>query len=107
MPALSVELLYFAGCPTYQKALTDLLGIVSQPDVNARLCLTKVGSEEEAQTLRFLGSPTVRVNGVDIEPSAPASEAFGLRCRIYRVDGKLLGSPSTAMLTRALREGGS
>lgn len=102
---IGVELLYFDGCPTYKTALRDIREIVKQEGLDADVTLTRVESEEEARQLRFVGSPTVRVNGADVEPAAKESKDFGLRCRIYRVDGRILGSPSKNMLKSALTRG--
>jgi len=99
---VKVELLYFDGCPTYKKALKDIEELVKQIGTDAEITMVKVKSEEDAKRLRFLGSPTVRVNGVDVEPSARGSKDYGFRCRIYRVNGKILGSPSKEMLKQAL-----
>ena len=103
MSKTSVELLYFDGCPTYKTTLKDLEEVVKEEGLNAFVALIRVGSEEDAKRLRFLGSPTVRINGVDIEPAARESKEFGLSCRIYRIDGKILGSPSKETLSRALK----
>lgn len=103
MSKLKVELLYFDGCPTYKTTLRDLEEIVKQDGLDAEITLIRVGSEEDAARLAFLGSPTVRVNGADLEPEARGSKDFGLRCRIYRVEGRILGSPSKDALRKALR----
>ncbi|MDG6916243.1 MAG: hypothetical protein JRM85_01440 [Nitrososphaerota archaeon] len=101
----AVELLYFEGCPTYKTTLKDLEEMVKQEALDARIVLIRIESEEDAKKLRFLGSPTVRVDGVDVDQTARESSDFGLRCRIYRVDGRMLGSPSRETLGRALKGG--
>jgi hypothetical protein len=77
-----VELLYFEGCPTYKTTLKHLEGMVKQEDLGARVALIRVESEEDAKKLRFLGSPTVRADGVDVDHTARESSDFGLRRRI-------------------------
>jgi len=52
--------------------------MLERKGVEARVVEIIVGSAEEAATLRFPGSPTVRVNGRDIEPQAELQENFGL-----------------------------
>lgn len=99
----NVELLYFEGCPTYKTTLRDLEEIVKQGSLDAQITLIRVESDGDARRLQFLGSPTVRVDGVDIDPAARESKDFGLSCRVYRVDGRISGSPSKEMLKRALR----
>ena len=52
-----------------------------------------VSDLEAAERLRFLGSPTVRVHGRDIEPGADKRTDFALSCRVYRTDAGLAGEP--------------
>lgn len=99
---MSVEHRYFDGCPTYKTTLKDLEEVVQQIGIHPEITLVKVKSEEDAKRLRFLGSPTVRVNGADVEPLARGSENYGFRCRIYRVNGKILGSSPKEELEQAL-----
>jgi hypothetical protein len=47
-------------------------------------CSRRLETPEAAESERFLGSPTVRVNGVDVDPTAAERSDFGLKCRIYR-----------------------
>jgi hypothetical protein len=58
----------------------------------------EVRSEAEAQRLRFLGSPTIRIDGVDIEPSAEERTEFSLSCRMYGASGV----PPAALVAEAL-----
>jgi hypothetical protein len=61
-----------------------------------------VGSEEEAATAGFVGSPTVRVNGRDVFPP-PDGDPVGLTCRVYRLrDGRVSPTPDPADLRDAL-----
>jgi len=58
-----------------------------------------------AQRMSFLGSPSVRVNGIDIEPSARDANAFGFGCRTYAdAEGKRSGLPPVSMVRQATRE---
>lgn len=58
----------------------------------------EVRNESDAQSLRFLGSPTVRIDGVDIEPCAEKRTEFSLSCRVYEGSG----NPPGEMVARAL-----
>ena len=100
---MEIELLYFEGCPTYLTALKDLETVVRELGVDAHVTLTKIESESDAVRLQFLGSPTVRISGVDIEQRPRSAREYGLSCRIYRENGKMLGSPSKEMLRKAIR----
>ena len=52
----------------------------------------------------FLGSPTVRINGIDVEPSARMSDQFGLMCRTYLDGQRRKGIPSRELIRKALLE---
>lgn len=78
----TIELLYFDGCPNQARLLPTLEQIAEHS--RAELRLRRVETPEDAQRERFLGSPTVRVNGVDVDPTAAKRGDFGIKCRIYR-----------------------
>jgi hypothetical protein len=67
--------------------------------------VVRVETDEQAQQLRFCGSPTILINGHDIEPIDPQQDtAYGLGCRAYRLeDGRISPLPSVALLRTALR----
>jgi hypothetical protein len=101
---MKIELLYFPDCLTYQETekLTD--GVVRALGVPAVLETLEVKTAEDAARLRFLGSPTIRVNGLDIEPAARSSTDFGLKCRVYRDGNRFVGVPPRELLERAIEE---
>ena len=76
-----MELLYFVGCPHCLQLLPSVEQLAAES--GAALHLRRVESPEAAERERFLGSPTVRVNGTDVDPTAPPRTDFGLTCRIY------------------------
>jgi hypothetical protein len=78
----TIELLYFDGCPNQARLLPTLERIAER--ARAELRLRRVETPEAAERERFLGSPTVRVNGVDVDPTAAKRDDFGIKCRIYR-----------------------
>ena len=83
---MDIELLYFDGCATWQHTLADLRALLSESGRDDEVRLVKVDSMDAAERLRFLGSPTVRVDGRDVESAIPAG-GYGMECRIYWVDG--------------------
>lgn len=99
---MKVELLYFDGCPTYWKTLGDLVRIMKEEGIDVKVDLVRVESDNAAKRLGFLGSPTVRVDGIDVDPRARTSQDFGLKCRVYLTGGKVLASPPDEMLREAL-----
>jgi hypothetical protein len=78
-----VEILYFEGCPSHEPARALVERLADELRVDPEIRLVEVADLDEALELRFLGSPTVRVDGVDVEPGAEARRDFALSCRIY------------------------
>jgi hypothetical protein len=79
---MRVEVLYFGGCPTYETATKTLRLILAEEGVESEIKLVEINDDEEAQRLRFPGSPTVRVDGRDLFP-VPEREDWRLGCRVY------------------------
>lgn len=90
---MRVELLYFDGCPNYEGLVPQLRQLLDRAGIGSEVELRRVASEEDARRLRFLGSPTVRIDGRDVEEGAAGREDFGLKCRLYRTPSGLVGSP--------------
>jgi hypothetical protein len=97
-----VELLFFDGCPNHEALEPRLRALLQRRWPETELQLREVQSDEEARRVGFLGSPTVRVDGRDVEPGAEARDDFGLKCRLYRVDDRLAGAPPDAWIVDAL-----
>jgi hypothetical protein len=62
-------------------------------------------TEHDVERERFLGSPTLRVDGVDVEPGAGDRTDFGLKCRVYRTAEGLSGCPADEWVLAALTAG--
>ena len=99
---MTMEVLYFDGCPSYEALVPHLQQLLSERGVAADVALRRVDSDADAQRLRFLGSPTVRVDGRDVEPGADARTDFGLKCRLYRTPDGLTGVPPLRWIFEAL-----
>jgi hypothetical protein len=99
----SVDLLYFEGCP-YADAARELVErAAAEEGLEVELLLTAVESEDDAVALLFLGSPTIRVEGVDVEPGADERNAFVLACRVYKTTDGVQGTPPYEWVRAALR----
>jgi hypothetical protein len=103
---VKIELLYFDGCPHHEALLPRVREIVADLGVAAEVDLRRIGDNDAAQRERFLGSPTVRVDGHDIEPDAERRVDFGMKCRLYRTATGLSGQPAEEWLLAALRDTG-
>jgi hypothetical protein len=98
-----IELLYWAGCPSYPEAQALLSGLLAERGIEEEVELREVTTQEEADRLAFPGSPTIRVDGRDVDPEGTHGRAM-LACRIYRFpDGTISPVPSREQLEAALR----
>jgi hypothetical protein len=100
---MRVELLYFDGCPTYRTAEKTLRAVFAREAAEAVVELVAVNTDEEAQRLRFPGSPTIRVDGDDLFP-VPDRAEYALGCRMYATPEGLRGSPTAEMVRASLVE---
>lgn len=99
---MRVELLYFGGCPGYEALLPELRGLLADEGIEDEIELRRVETIEAAERERFLGSPTVRIDGEDVDPGAVARDDFGLKCRLYRDAHGLSRTPPKPWIREAL-----
>ncbi len=78
---MQIEVLYFDGCPSYRTAEKTLREVLAKEGMEAEVDMVAVNNDEEAQRLRFPGSPTIRVDGQDL----PGSATSELRTRVSHV----------------------
>jgi hypothetical protein len=103
---VTVELLYVDGCPTYPALLKQLQQLMRSAKLSPRLELRRISDDRAARRERFLGSPTVRVNGRDVEPGADKRDDFGVKCRLYRLPSGLRRAPLDEWMMSALSSSG-
>lgn len=101
MASVTIEILAFAGCPNLEQTRTNVHRALADEAITADITQVEVDTPEGAMSLRFLGSPSVRVNGRDIEPGAERRFDYGLMCRTYSVAGNVSGAPPVEMIRRA------
>jgi len=99
---MNVEILYFDGCPTYKTAVKTLQDILAEQNTEAQLETVAINTDEQAQQLRFPGSPTIRIDGRDIFPTEDRAD-YRLGCRVYATPEGLRGSPTAEMIRTALK----
>jgi hypothetical protein len=76
---MQIQVLYVAGCPNYQPTIDLIRSLAPQATIEP----VEIKAQVDAVRMRFLGSPTILVDGVDIEPAARARTDFGFACRTY------------------------
>ena len=100
--ATQIEVLYFEGCPTWRETVERVERTVERLGVDAGVEAVEVESDQQARDLGFVGSPSVRVDGEDIEPGASAEGTVGLGCRVYPTEEGMSGMPPVEMVEAAL-----
>jgi len=90
---MKVEILYFSGCPNRVPAVDSVREVLQQEGTPADMVEVEVRDTAAAQQVGFLGSPTIRIDGLDVEPAARAARAFGIMCRTYIEGGRCAGVP--------------
>ena len=101
---MRIQLLYFAGCPMYLAARERLDEALREEGLESPVEMIEVRSQEEAESLRFVGSPSIRINGLDIDESARSSKNYGMMCRVYTTKSGMSGSPSKDTIRARIRE---
>lgn len=99
---MKVEVFYFRGCPNHQPTVDRVRQVLADEQIPVPVFEVEVTDETTGRAVQFLGSPTVRINGVDIEPAALAGTGGGLCCRTYLENGKRSAMPSEDLIRRAL-----
>jgi hypothetical protein len=100
---MTVELLWWEGCPSHAQALAELERILHEEGVEAEVARVEIEDDEQARRERFPGSPTIRIDGEDIVPPADG-DPFSLTCRVYRTrDGRISPLPDPEDVRAAVR----
>lgn len=98
---MKIELLYFKNCPNTDPALELLRDVLRQEGVDAPIHSIAVETLDEAEGHRFPGSPTIRIDGKDVE--GEVRQSYGLGCRLYIVDGNTHYWPPRQWIEEAIR----
>jgi hypothetical protein len=99
---IHVTFLFYEDCPSHPLALERLREVLDEEDIDAEVEVVEVESEEQAQEQHFVGSPTILLNGQDIDPPPPDSY-YTLTCRAYHLEhGRISPLPSQGMIRRAI-----
>ncbi len=97
---MEIELLYFDNCSSWQTALNNLKVALTELGIAAHIRIDKVTDDRQAESLKFLGSPSIRVRGVDLWPEE--REIYAMGCRIYSTLAGLKGWPTVEMFKEKL-----
>jgi hypothetical protein len=101
---VNVELLWWEGCPSTERALTAVREALTDLGLDGiEVRMREIKDDGDAAQTGFVGSPTILIDGVDPVPAA-ADEPIGLSCRVYRRrDGRVSPIPDPDDLREALQ----
>ena len=99
---MKIEVLYVLDCPHYPAAMAELKNVLSAEGISDQIREVCVANARMAETLKFRGSPTIRINGRDVAGESEPQH-FAVVCRLYPGQ-KQPGVPPAEMIHRAVRE---
>jgi hypothetical protein len=100
---VTIEFLFWEGCPSHPEAKELLESVLAERRIDVPIEMHEIRTKKEAVARAFPGSPTIRIDGRDVDPGG-AEEPPALTCRVYRFpDGRVSPVPSREQLEEALR----
>ena len=103
---MRIELLYYPECPSHERALELIQQALREEGQQAEIDIVRIDTQEQADADRFIGSPTIRINGRELQPQP--NLPYRLTCRTFiHEDGRLSPLPSLTMLREAIRQAAS
>ena len=97
-----VEVLHVQDCPNYPTTSALVRRVVAELGIDTEVCTTLITDQAAAEQARFAGSPTVRVDGRDVEPGSEPPSEISVGCRLYRLEHRLAGQPTEGWIREAL-----
>ncbi len=99
-----IGILFIEGCPGVLPTAKYINEVITEEDIDVEISLILIETEGDARQLHFTGSPTVRINGADIETNIKNIKDYALRSRLYTIDGRKSGCPSKDMIRDAIKK---
>ena len=97
-----IEVLYVQDCPNYPGTLALVQRVLVGLGLDAEVRTTLITDQAAAEQAQFAGSPTVRVDGRDVEPGSDPPSEISVGCRLYRLEHRLAGQPTEGWVREAL-----
>jgi hypothetical protein len=101
-----IEVLYVRDCPNYAGALALVERVRAELGIDAELRTSLISDQAAAERARFPGSPTIRVDGRDVEPGSEPPAEVSVACRLYRLEHRFAGQPAERWVRDALLAAG-
>ena len=99
---MRVELLWFDDCPNHDAAGAMLREVLADQGAGDGFEEIDASDPEVAERLRFPGSPTIRIDGVDVEPGFEDPGDYTPRCRLYATAEGLRGLPDRTWIAASI-----
>ena len=100
---MKIELQWFEGCPNHHAAREILDEVLAAKNIDATIESVEVPDLETGERVKFPGSPTIRINGVDVEPGFEDSGDYTPRCRVYLTLDGYTGVPQREWIESAVK----
>jgi len=100
---MKIELLYVHDCPNHLRTAETVKDVLRENGLSLNIIEIEINNPAQAATFSFPGSPTVRVDGTDVEPGVSSLAFFGVSCRSYLVNGKRQGVPDREWIRQAVQ----
>jgi hypothetical protein len=100
---VEIRVLTFEGCPNCDATATLVQQVVSELGLDVTVDHVQVQDESDAEAKGFFGSPSVQIDGRDIEPERHGGvPTFG--CRLYVHEGRRSGVPPKELIAGAIQK---
>jgi len=99
---MKIRLLYFDGCPNVEPAKLLLEQVLTEENVKTGIQMVEITDLRMAESEHFHGSPTIQIDGKDIEEGKESSPTT-FRCRVYNTKDGLSGIPPEELIRNAAK----
>ncbi len=103
MAMLSIDLLYYDDCPHYKEAEKALKEVLDEEHIDAEVQMVSVSKGGRADPWHFIGSPTIFINGEDLDPEVDRETPYQGHCRMYMYKDELFEYPPKEMIREGLK----
>ena len=100
---MKTELFYFDDCPSYKQTLENLKKALQLEQLPEEIEMIEVADPADAQSKRFSGSPSIRIEGIDVEGPDVEARGYAYGCRVYTSEGRTVGWPSVDRIRQAFQ----
>jgi hypothetical protein len=101
---MQIELLKVPDCPGADIAYNRLRDVLDQLGVGDTIRTIEIATDEQARRLCFPGSPTLRINGRDVDPYIDRTAEYAVACRLYTSGGLADNAPSVTAIRRSVTD---